>query len=155
MPELRRDPILGRWVALAPGRAARADDLHAHHVDDREDTAGCPFCPGHEGMTPPEVQAVRPGSEPDTEGWQVRVVPNLFPAFTAEDGPADMGNPLRTFGPALGINEVIIHSPDHRRWLPYLSAHHAELVMATTFARYWRHRVQGVGSVLPVYNHGR
>lgn len=156
MPELRRDPILGRWVVLAPGRAARPEDLHAHHVDDRDDTEGCPFCPGHEATTPPEVQAVREAdSAPDTVGWQVRVVPNLFPAFSAADGPADMSDPLRTFGPALGINEVIVHSPDHRRWLPYLSAAHAELVMATTFARYWRHRVQGVGTVLPFYNHGR
>ncbi|GAC1583377.1 MAG: galactose-1-phosphate uridylyltransferase [Candidatus Dormibacteria bacterium] len=155
MPELRRDPILGQWVCLAPSRAARPEDAHAHHVDDRGEVGGCPFCEGNEAMTPPEVQAVRIDSGPDQPGWQVRVVPNLYPAFSADDGPADMGNPLRTFGPALGITEVIVHSPDHRRWLPYLSAQQAELVMATTFARYWRHRVQGVGTVLPLYNHGR
>jgi UDPglucose--hexose-1-phosphate uridylyltransferase len=155
LPELRRDPILGRWVCLAPGRVSRPEDLHPHHVDDRGEDAGCPFCPGNEAMTPPEVEAVREGGETDGPGWQVRVMPNLFSAFSADDGPADMGNPLRSFGPALGISEVIVHSPDHRRWLPYLSAAHAELVMATTFARYWRHRVQGVGTVLPLYNHGR
>ena len=115
----------------------------------------CPFCEGHEGMTPPEVAAIRETGQPDTPGWQVRVVPNLFPAFSTEDGPADMSNRLRTYGPALGLTEVIVHGPDHDRWLPYLSASHAELIMATTFARYWRHRVQGVGSVLPLYNHGR
>lgn len=155
MPELRRDPILGRWVVLAPGRASRPEDLHPFHVDNRDDMDGCPFCPGNEAMTPSEVQAVRGDSAPDSAGWEVRVVPNLFPAFSADDGPADMGNSLRTFGPALGINEVIVHSPDHRRWLPYLSAQHAELIMATTFARYWRHRVQGVGTVLASYNHGQ
>ncbi len=106
-------------------------------------------------MTPPEVSAIRDGGAANQPGWQVRVVPNLFPAYSSEDGPADMGNSLRTFGPALGVCEVIIHSPDHRRWMPHLSAHHAELVMATTFQRYWRHRVQGVGTVLPLYNHGR
>jgi UDPglucose--hexose-1-phosphate uridylyltransferase len=66
-----------------------------------------------------------------------------------------MSNPLRAYGPALGLAEVIIHSPDHHRWLPYLAAEQAELVMATTYERYSRHRVQGVGTVLPIYNHGR
>jgi UDPglucose--hexose-1-phosphate uridylyltransferase len=129
--------------------------VRARQAADVDDTASCPFCAGHEAMTPPEVAAVREGSEKDEPGWDVRVVPNLFPPFSADDGPADMSSAFRTYGPALGISEVIVHSPDHRRWLPYLSAAQAELIMATTFARYWRHRVQGVGAVLPLYNHGR
>ncbi|MFN2465822.1 MAG: galactose-1-phosphate uridylyltransferase [Candidatus Dormibacteria bacterium] len=155
MPELRRDPITGRWVCLAPARAQRPEALPGGPVPEERDHADCPFCEGNEAKTPPEVAAVREGGEADSPGWDVRVVPNLFAAFSSEDGPADMGNPLRTFGPALGICEVIVHSPDHERWLPYLSAPQAELIMATTFQRYWRHRVHGVGSLLPFYNHGR
>jgi UDPglucose--hexose-1-phosphate uridylyltransferase len=116
----------------------------------------CPFCEGHEQRTPPEVAASRPdGGPPDSPGWKVRAVPNLYPAFSFEEGPADLGNALHAYGPALGACEVIIHSPDHRRWLPYLSEDQAELVMTTTWRRYRAHAVSGVGSVVALYNHGR
>jgi len=90
--ELRRNPVNGKLTIIAPGRAARPTDLL------REGSAGagpCPFCAGNEGLTPPEVDAVRePGSAPDGPGWRVRVVPNRYPAL-------------------LGRHEVILHSPDH------------------------------------------
>src|ERR1700736_3240611 len=118
------------------------------------DVEDCPFCEGHETRTPPQVAAVRPGGgDADTPDWRVRVVPNLFPAFSDEDVPADLGNILHAHGPALGACEVIIHSPDHRRWLPFLSTEQAELVMAVTWERYRRHTVHGVGSVVALYNH--
>ena len=156
MRELRRDPVTGRWVCLAPGRALRPDAAVAGVATTPLDTEDCPFCEGHEQRTPPEVAAVRPDGGPaDAPGWRVRVVPNLFPAFSDEDVPADLGNILHAHGPALGACEVIIHSPDHRRWLPFLSADQAELVMVTTWERYRRHTVHGVGSVVALYNHGR
>lgn len=156
MPELRRDPVTGRWVCLATGRASRPEAVSPEvSVADAQPVA-CPFCEGHENRTPLEVAAIRPGgSDPNTPGWRVRVVPNLFPAFSSEDAYADLADPLHAHGPALGACDVIIHSPDHRRWLPFLSAAQAELVMTTTWERYRRHRVPGVGSVVPIYNHGR
>jgi UDPglucose--hexose-1-phosphate uridylyltransferase len=156
MPELRRNPVTGRWVCLAPGRAARPEAVHRPATPSDAHPADCPFCAGGENRTPPEVFAYRPdGGEPNTPGWRVRVVPNLFPAFSAEDADADLADPLHAHGPALGACELIVHSPDHRRWLPFLSAEQAELVMATTWERYRRHSVPGVGSVVPIYNHGR
>ncbi len=156
MSELRRDPITGRWVCLAPGRADRPEaapqpaDAVSAAIDD------CPFCEGHEERTPPELAAVRPAGGPaDSPGWKVRVVPNLYPAFSFDVGPADLGSALHAYGPALGACEVIIHSPDHRRWLPYLGDDQAELVMATTWQRYRTHSVSGVGGVVPLYNHGK
>jgi UDPglucose--hexose-1-phosphate uridylyltransferase len=157
MSELRRDPVTGRWVCLAPGRAERPEaeprpaDAGAAVVED------CPFCEGHEDRTPPELAAYRPGGgPPDSPGWQVRVVPNLYPAFSFEEGgPADLGNALHAHGPALGACEVIINSPDHRRWLPYLADAQAELVMTMTWERYRAHRVSGVGSLVALYNHGK
>lgn len=99
-PELRRDPICGRWVLVAPRRAARPialDDSGARHRTSGERTP-CPFCPGEEHDTPHEVYAVRePGSPPDGPGWRLRVVPNKFPAVTA----------------ALGSAEVLIDCPEH------------------------------------------
>jgi predicted phosphodiesterase len=54
MPELRKDPITGRWVIISTDRQKRPDDFHFERVT----VAGrehCPFCPGHEDRTPPEV----------------------------------------------------------------------------------------------------
>ncbi|MFY9614157.1 MAG: galactose-1-phosphate uridylyltransferase, partial [Candidatus Dormiibacterota bacterium] len=156
VPELRRDPVSGRWVCLAPGRAARPETPHGREMR-RFQAPGfeCPFCPGHEAMTPPEVEAVRgPGGKPDGPGWSVRVVPNLFPAFTAEGAEARLDDPMHQVVPALGTSEVIIHSPDHRRWLPYLPAEQASLVMVTTWRRYLSNAVPHMATVVPLYNHG-
>ena len=56
--------------------------------------------------------------------------------------------------PALGASEVIIHSPDHRRWLPYLPAEQASLIMLTTRRRYLRNSMPNMATVVPLYNHG-
>lgn len=156
MPELRRDPVTGRWVCLAPGRAERPEAPAGKAPRPPSSVADCPFCEGNEQSTPPELAAVRPrGGAADTPGWSLRVVPNLYPAFTDEDGPADLGNALHAYGPALGACEVLVHSPDHSRWLPYLSDAQARLVMITTWRRYLVHSVSGVGSVVALYNHGQ
>jgi len=155
LPELRQDPLTGQWVSLAPGRASRPEVMSYPQVGSAEPDADCPFCEGHEHLTPPEVAALRAEGPPDGPGWSVRAVPNLFPAFSTEDAPADLGNPMRARGPALGFSEVIIHSPDHRRWLPYLSAAQADTVMRFTRQRYRAHSVPGAGTVVPFYNHGK
>ena len=77
MPELRRDPITGRWVIIARERGERPYDF----IVEKDRTKGgfCPLCPGNEKTTPPEVLAYgRPGYNPNGEGWQLRVVPNKF-----------------------------------------------------------------------------
>jgi UDPglucose--hexose-1-phosphate uridylyltransferase len=74
-----------------------------------------PFAEGHEDRTPPELDAVRPdGSPPDGPGWRVRVVPNLYPALSADspDPPADANQDLFWAGAAIGAHEVIINAPD-------------------------------------------
>jgi len=155
MSELRRDPVTGRWVCLAPGRAERPEAAPRPPRPGATSTADCPFCEGHEEQTPPELAGVRPdGGPPGSPGWKVRVVPNLYPAFSLDDGPADLDSPLHAHAPALGVCEVIIHSPDHWRWLPLLADEQAELAMATTWQRYRIHSDSGMGSVIALYNHG-
>jgi UDPglucose--hexose-1-phosphate uridylyltransferase len=105
--------------------------------------AECPFCVGEEDRAPPEVYAVRPeGGEPNTPGWTVRAVPNLYPmlaevgegddAATGEDaeGLASRADPLRASGrtepdlfarlPARGAHEVIVNAPEHVAYLAEL-----------------------------------
>ncbi|MDR7518328.1 MAG: galactose-1-phosphate uridylyltransferase [Armatimonadota bacterium] len=136
MPELRNDPISGRWVIIATERAARPTDF-AHEPMEINDESRCPFCPGREGMTPPELFAIRaPGSVPNTPGWQVRVVSNKYPALRIEGNTArtEVGMFTRTDG--VGAHEVIIETPDHHTHLGLLLASHVKAVVAAYLQRY-------------------
>src|SRR2546427_4400947 len=83
MPELRKDPVVGRWVIIATERARRPSDFVAQPV--RPVGTECVFCAGNEHKTPPEILAGRsPGSRPNEPGWSYRVVANKFPALRIE-----------------------------------------------------------------------
>ena len=87
MPELRKDPIIGRWVIISTERAKRPDDFKKIPVSDHPDQGSCPFCAGREEMTPPEIYAIRnPDTEPNKSGWKVRVVPSVSPFLGLEGG---------------------------------------------------------------------
>src|SRR5207245_470347 len=83
MPELRKDPIVGRWVIIATDRAKRpiVPKSEAHATG----SGFCPFCEGSENNTPHEIISYRDRStRPNERGWRVRVVPNKFPALQVE-----------------------------------------------------------------------
>jgi UDPglucose--hexose-1-phosphate uridylyltransferase len=112
MSELRKDPVTGRSVIIAPERDKRPRQLGArNHLAQSE---LCPFCAGNEAMTPPEVWALR---EKDTRsnspGWRVRVVPNKYPAL--EDGSSwtSRQDGIYNSWKGFGVHEVIIESHDH------------------------------------------
>ena len=81
MSELRHDPVQKRWVIIATERASRPQDFHL----EKGTWSGrevCPFCPGHEEATPPQIRTF---PNPDRPGqWLVRVVSNKFPALRIE-----------------------------------------------------------------------
>jgi len=84
MPELRKDPVVGRWVIIATERGKRPGDFVSQPIDVPEQARN-PFAEGNEHMTPPEIFAFRdPKSKANAPGWQVRVVPNKFPALRIE-----------------------------------------------------------------------
>ena len=94
MADLRFDASTGRWVAVAPGRTRRPGATTIAS-DEREN---CPFCAGHEDRTPPETLLLGDGPT----GWDVRVVPNLYPALERQ--------------------EVVVHGPEHVHSIAELSA---------------------------------
>jgi UDPglucose--hexose-1-phosphate uridylyltransferase len=90
----------------------------------------CPFCPGHEGMTPPEVLSYRQnGGAPNTPGWEVRVVPNKFPALQVEGMLDREGEGMFDRMNGIGAHEVIIETPDHDRGLVAMSEPEIERVL--------------------------
>jgi UDPglucose--hexose-1-phosphate uridylyltransferase len=129
VPELRRDPITGRWVIIATERAKRPSDFK---IDAAVPHGGafCPFCYGNEDKTPPEVLAYRPGgSRRDTPGWSLRVVPNKFPALMIEGGLNREGEGLYDRMNGVGAHEVIIEHPDHAKQMADLSELEVESVL--------------------------
>jgi UDPglucose--hexose-1-phosphate uridylyltransferase len=132
--ELRKDPILDRWVIIAASRGKRPNDFALAAEPDR--SAGCPFCGGNESKTPPEIFALRePNTSPDTAGWDVRVVQNKFPALTIEAGLRRSGIGLLDRLGGFGAHEVIIETPDHGLDLAVAPVDHVEKVLQAYRAR--------------------
>ncbi|HKK21778.1 MAG TPA: galactose-1-phosphate uridylyltransferase [candidate division Zixibacteria bacterium] len=114
MPELRKDPILGRWVIISTERGKRPSSYSS--VSKRVAARMCPFCPGHEDNTPPEIIAYRkPGSEPNRPGWSLRVIPNKYPALKVEGSLNREPKGLYDKMSGIGAHEVVIETPDHSK----------------------------------------
>ena len=113
MPELRKDPVVGRWVIISTERARRPSDFVRSRVA-RQDRV-CEFCEGQESRTPDEILSVRPpGSAPNSPGWSLRVVPNKFPALRVEGDLEPSGEGLYDRMTGVGAHEVIVESPAHQ-----------------------------------------
>jgi UDPglucose--hexose-1-phosphate uridylyltransferase len=112
MPELRKDPVIGRWVIIATERAKRPSAYSAH--PEIKKGGFCPFCFGNEEHTPPEVLSYRPSdTKTNSSGWWVRVVSNKFPALQYEGQPKRMGVGMFDKMNGVGAHEVIIETPEH------------------------------------------
>ena len=128
MPELRKDPIIGRWVIISTDRAKRPSEFAREPAKSKN--GFCPFCVGSESKTPPEVLAYRPnGASPNTEGWTVRVVPNKFPALGIEGNLNRQAEGMFDKMNGIGAHEVIVETPDHDLTLGNLSEKRIEDVL--------------------------
>lgn len=112
MPELRKDPIIGRWVIIATERARRPDDFAG--VIEGPPAGNCPFCQGHEHETTPEVYAARQAhTKPDAPGWDVRVVSSIKPFLKIEGELDRRGKGMFDLMNGIGAHEIVIETPDH------------------------------------------
>ena len=113
MPDLRKDPVIDRWVIISSERGQRPVFL-SDKAEAPEPGAICPLCPGNEGMTPPEVFAIRPASvssPPNSPDWYLRVVPSKFPALRIEGDLNKQGIGLYDKMNGIGAHEVIVETP--------------------------------------------
>lgn len=112
MPELRKDPVMGRWVIVSTERGERPSAFD--HAPMKRIQGFCPFCPGREGKTPPEVHADRePDTTPDSPGWRVRVVSNKYPALQIEGEIERKAEGIFDKMTGVGAHEVVIECPEH------------------------------------------
>ncbi|MCD6123671.1 galactose-1-phosphate uridylyltransferase [bacterium] len=114
MSELRHDPVQKRWVIIAAERAKRPKEFAHEETVKPTSPIACPFCPGNEDRTPPEIYAVREeGSKPNSPGWKLRVIPNKFPVLKVEGELNRRGLGIYDIIDGIGAHEVIIETPDH------------------------------------------
>ena len=114
MPQLRKDPVIGRWVIVAIERAKRPGDFGVTKIGEDTAKSQCPFCEGHEKKTPPEIYAIRDnGSHANEKGWQVRVVPSIAPLLKVEGELDRHGIGMYDAMNGVGAHEIIIETPEH------------------------------------------
>lgn len=101
MSELRKEPVLQRWVVITK----REETPPSDH---------CPFCPGSEGETPPEIFAIRErGTRPNAPGWRVRVVPDKYPFLRIEGELNKRAFGMYDLMDGIGAHEIVIETPEH------------------------------------------
>ncbi|HTR97548.1 MAG TPA: galactose-1-phosphate uridylyltransferase [Candidatus Acidoferrales bacterium] len=135
MPELRKDPVVGRWVIISTERSRRPTNFAPDSTARTQ--AFSPFAEGREDMTPPEVYALRPaGGKANGPGWTVRVVPNKFPALQVEGSLDRRGEGLYDKMNGVGAHEVVIEGADPERQLADQPIEHIQQVAIA-----WRERM--------------
>jgi UDPglucose--hexose-1-phosphate uridylyltransferase len=134
MSELRKNIISRQWVIIATERARRPHQFTVKKKARNQlppYVPSCPFCPGNEAETPPETFRL-----PAAGDWGVRVVPNKFPALTAQAElvRTNIGNKRTISG--VGVHEIIIETPDHNNTLALMSDAEVERVIEAYLNRY-------------------
>jgi len=127
MSEIRKDYATPTWVVFSAARSQRPGAFR--NTKDASPKADCPFCEGHEGMTPPEVLAYRDDGTADGPGWRIRCVPNKFPALERSGEVREHRDGLLVSVDGVGAHEVIVESPDHDGHLATLPDLQVETVL--------------------------
>jgi len=132
MSELRYDPMRKTWVIIATERGMRPTHyLRNEYVRPPVSKAECPFCPGNENRTPPEIMAIRdPGSRPNGSGWRIRVIPNKFPALTTKTPRHSSCKGIYKVVAGFGTHEVIVETPSDVEQMADFTVGHLSEVFA-------------------------
>jgi len=129
MSRLRKDPIVGRWIIISTERR-KSPGLPHRRARRRCNARECPFCGGNESKTPPEIASFRPDkTQPNKEGWWVRVIPSKFPVLHVEGSLEREGSGIYDWMNGIGAHEIIIETPEHARRLEELPESQVEKVL--------------------------
>lgn len=133
MSELRRDPILRRWVIIAPEREEAAP-RPAGPVPAREEGA-CPLCPGQEAANPHEIAAL-PATGGQPGRWSVRVTPDRRPLLHIEGELERRGSGVFDVMSAIGAHELVTETPLHDQHWPRFDLPQMRRVLSVYRDRY-------------------
>jgi UDPglucose--hexose-1-phosphate uridylyltransferase len=150
--QLRLDPLTGRWAVVSTDRFSRPSAFAPRVLRVQAEDRPCPFCPGNEESTPPALETYGPSG-----GWLVRVVANLYPAFSGDEPMiVTTKGPVFSEAPASGIHEVLVLSPVHEDTWADLTETQIGLVMAAIRDRVDAHEhAPGLRYSQAIVNSGR
>lgn len=159
MPEIRQDVTTKEWVIIATERVKRPEQFTRTLVAEPPPPweGNCPFCPGNETMTLPDLYSLSPVSLARGAEWQVRVVPNMFPALVSEGSLSRIveGQLFHSFD-GVGRHEVVIESPLHNRFLCDMDDIEISAIIDTYRQRYRALKKDGRFKLILIFkNHGR
>jgi UDPglucose--hexose-1-phosphate uridylyltransferase len=130
MSRLRKDPVVGRWIIISTERPKKPQDYHTEEPEDDVTPAECPFCGGNESKTPAEIASFRAEkTQPNKEGWWVRVIPSKFPVLHVEGSLEREGSGIYDWMNGIGAHEIIIETPEHGQRLEELPESQVEKVL--------------------------
>jgi UDPglucose--hexose-1-phosphate uridylyltransferase len=134
MPEIRQNIVTREWVIIATERARRPEDFAKKEPTKKvlpEFSPSCPFCPGNEDQTPPEVFRLE-----EKESWLIRVIPNKFAALSRQGICERKANGIKRSVSGVGIHDVIIKTPFHNLTTALLPETHVEKILQAYKRRY-------------------
>lgn len=136
MPQLRKDPVTKRWVIILYEQKKSPNDFLVSNKK-KSNSSSCPFCTGNESKTPTELMSFRqPDTLPNEPGWEVRVIPNKFPALQIEGDLDRTGIGMYDMMNGIGAHEVIIESPDHEAGFHSYTKDQISRILQTYVSRY-------------------
>ena len=153
MSQMRLNQLTGRWVTIVSERAQRPSAFAPRaSLDEVDDSRPCPFCPGNEEATPAALETVDEGGS-----WQLRVLPNLYPAFRGDEGFAvHHEGPVHVMAEGTGLHEVFVYSPEHDLSLDQLDDDEASRFMLALKRRFIEHAdIPHIRYTQAIVNHGR
>ncbi len=130
MREFRKDYILNRWVLINTDRSKRPSEYK--RKKEVPEKGVCPFCPGNEHLTPPEIDRMEKNGK-----WVMRIFPNKFPAVTLEgDWEIKQADHFFKYSSAFGKHEVIVETPKHDKQLADFSASGIKMLLELYIKRF-------------------
>jgi UDPglucose--hexose-1-phosphate uridylyltransferase len=139
MSELRLNRATKEWIVVATERAKRPHQFLAKSAKERLPPfdPACPFCPGNESQTPPEVYILRKkGVGSPKQNWKIRVVTNKYPALRPRGKATEISGEFFKIAPGIGQHEVIIETPWHNKSIATLGLKQTEEICSVYQKRY-------------------
>ena len=152
MSQMRLNQLTGRWVTIVAERSLRPTDFAPSRAPEYSADRPCPFCPGNEEATPPELETID-----DDGAWLLRVIPNKYPAFDGDDGFAVRHvGPVHVMAEGTGLHEVFVYTPEHEGSLDRLSDDEACAFMHALQRRFADHAdLPNIRYTQAIVNQGR
>lgn len=129
MGELRRDPVVNRWVIIDTERAQR-EALFQMELCAPIPASECPFCPGREAQGDEVFALGKPGRGANQPGWWIRVIPDKYPILSREGTAARRSEGIFDLMNAVGVHEVVVETPEHHKGWPELDDPQVERILS-------------------------